>query len=270
MAIRINTQVSSVNVRNNLKEMQRNLASAFSKLASANRITQAADDAAGLAIGTRMDAQIRSLTQNLNAASDGISIVRTAEGAQSQIVNNLQRARELAVQAGNGALSDADRASIQQEVDGLVEEIDRISQGTEFNGMPLLDGSFSMTVDAGGGDEIEVDIDAMQAASLGVESLDITTPEGVNSTLEAVDAAINEVSASRSELGATQNRFDASIRNIRADIVNHAESKSRIMDTDYAMETARLTNVQIQQQAGLATLGKIHELAPQTVFSLLE
>ena len=120
------------------------------------------------------------------------------------------------------------------------------------------------------GDAIEVEIDDSQAASLGVDELDVTTPEGASQAVDAVDAAINQVASMRANLGAAENRIESSIQNIRADIVNHAESKSRIMDTDYAAETALLTQTEILQQADLAMLNKIHNLAPQTVFSLLE
>lgn len=269
MGLNINPNISSINTRNNISKTQELLRSSLSKLASGNRIVSAKDDAAGLAIGTRMDAEIASYTQHIRTATDSISMVRTAEGAQSEIADNLVRIRELSVQAGNGTLNESDRASIQQEIDGLVAEIDRISEDTEFNGQALLDGTFSMNVDVDGAEGIDVAIDDASAEALEIDDIDVTTPEGVQSAIDAVDNAINKVSESRANLGAINNRVESSIENIRTDLLNTAEARSRIMDADMAAETALLVQAQIKEQAGISTLGKINNLSPQSVLSLL-
>jgi len=178
--------------------------------------------------------------------------------------------RELTVQAGNGALNESDKAAIQQEIDQLAAEIDTISQGTEFNGKDLMDGTFEETVDVGGEEGVEISIDDTQTEALEIDSIDVSTSEGVFSALDAIDSAIDKVSNIRAKLGATRNRLESSINNLRTSIVNSAEAKSRIMDTDYASETAMLAQAQIKEQAGVSMLGQLHNLSPMSVLSLLQ
>ena len=215
------------------------------------------------------------MTQAARNANDGISLAQTAEGNLNEINTNLQRIRELAVQAANGTNSADDLGSIQKEIDARVEEITRISSGAEFNGKKLLDGtSGAISIQVGAGSDTAVDvIDIEQidatAATLGVDSLDVetdlTTTQGV---IDAVDAAIVLVDTARSGLGAIQNRFQSTIANLNNTINNLSASRSRIEDADYAVEVSNMTRAQILQQAGTSVLAQANQV-PQGVLSLL-
>ena len=269
VALNFNPNISSIDTRNSISKFQERIKSSYSKLASGRRIVSAKDDAAGLAIGTRMNAQMVSLGQSMRSASDGISMLRTAEGAQSQISDNLTRMKELSVQAANGTLSDADRASIQQEIDGLKAEIDRISEGTEFNDQALLDGSYETTIDVGNEEGIDVTIEDTGTESLSVDSVDVSTSQGAHDAIESIDAAIDQVSAMRASLGAMENRITSSLENMRTEYKNTAEAHSRIMDTDVAEETANLTRFQLLQQSSVNMLANMNRISPMSVHSLL-
>ncbi|MAL97123.1 flagellin domain-containing protein [Hydrocarboniclastica marina] len=272
----INTNMASLNAQRNLNQTQRDSDTALQRLSSGLRINSAKDDAAGLAISTRFDTQIRGLTVAQRNASDGISMAQTAEGGLNETVNNLQRIRELAVQAANGSNTPEDRALLQAEVSQRLDEITRIANETQFNGQSVLDGQLnsgndiSFQVGANEGQTIEITFDSnMRASGLGINTIDISTVSGSTSAFAAIDSALSSVNAFRSDLGAVQNRFESTIANLATNIENQSASRSRIMDADFAAESAELARTQVLQQAGLSVLSQANA-RPQQVLQLLQ
>jgi flagellin len=220
-----------------------------------------------------MRSQIRSFAQAGRNAQDGISLVQTAEGAMNETSNILNRLRELAIQSSNGTLSDTDRATIDTEAQALIEEIDRIASGTEFNGVNLLDGTnasvgIQVGIDSGGTNVLSVNFSDATAATLGVDSLDLSDTTGASAALSALDTAIDTLNTARGDLGATQNRLQsafASIQNVRE---NLSAAESRIRDVDVAFESADLTRNSILQQAAVSVLSQAN-VQPQLALSLL-
>ena len=379
MALVINTNVMSLNAQRNLTTSGSQLATALQRLSSGLRINSAKDDAAGLAISERMTSQIRGLNQAVRNANDGISLAQTAEGALGEIANNLQRIRELAVQASNATNSQSDRDALNAEVQQLLAEIDRVANTTQFNNVKILDGSFTgqvFQVGANAGETIQVgaiidantaalgtvteamvsasvgdisnfataivagditingtDIGPIAAASSALEragqlveainavsattgvsatyvastneiiltgSTDIviggalnnaavtgfanrttnaTTQTGIDTlnvsgfaaaqtAIKLVDSALTQINSARADLGAVQNRFVSVVANLQTAAENLSASRSRILDADFAAETAALTRAQILQQAGTAILAQANAV-PQNVLSLL-
>ena len=248
------------------------------RLSSGYRINRAADDAAGLTISEKMRAQIRGLTQASANAQDGISCVQTAEGALNEVEDMLQRMNELAVKSANGTNTSADREAIQKEVSALQEEISRVAESTEFNTQKLLNGDFTgnkakvLQVGAENDEDqtIKIDIAAMDASSLGVDSskVDVSTKDGAKSAIDAIKEAIDEVSAQRSDLGAVQNRLEHTIKNLDNVVENTTAAESQIRDTDMATEMVKYSNNNILAQAGQAMLAQANQ-SNQGVLSLL-
>jgi len=271
----INTNVMSLTAQRNLNASQNDLSTAIQRLSSGLRINSAKDDAAGLAIATRMTAQINGLNQAVRNANDGISMAQTTESALQEVTNNLQRIRELAVEAANGTYSSDDRDALDVEVQQRLSEIDRIASKTTFNGQNVLDGSLG-TVDfqvgANVGDTVSVDFSTIDAttATLGVNGLDITGADATNANamITAVDDALKLVNTSRSTLGAVQNRFQSTVANLQSISESTAASRSQIQDADFAAETAAMSRAQILQQAGVSVLSQANAM-PQTVLKLL-
>lgn len=378
MALVINTNISSMNATRQLAESSGKLATAMGRLSSGMRINSAKDDAAGLAIASRMTAQITGLNVAQRNANDGISLAQTAEGAMASITTNLQRVRELAVQSSNATNSADDRAALQKEVNQLTSEIDRVAKGTKFNGTNLLDGSFTaqkFQVGADKGESIQIDsIQSMKLAdlmsggtpkynyaegaapsfttvtdpasftiggklvaigtdanrnaagavaalkaqfdlvvaanpelsgftmtndgkisgtgvgtgsitiggltnitglSLGAATaqaapttVDITDPTKAADAIDLMDKALKTVNSARADLGALQNRFESVVSNLATTSENLTASRSRIVDADFATETANLSQGQVLQQAGMAMLAQANQ-GPQSVLSLL-
>lgn len=272
----INTNYLSLVAQNNLNKSQSSLGTAIERLSSGLRINSAKDDAAGQAIANRMTAQIRGMTQAARNANDGISLVQTAEGNLNEINNNLQRIRELAVQAANASNNKDDRASIKVEVDQLLAEITRVANAAEFNGTKLLDGStaelvFQIGANNTDNDQLTIDGEALIAATaeaLSIDSIDVSTVEGAQSAIDAIDAALEQVDVARGNLGAILNRFESTIANLNNTINNLSAARSRIEDADYAVEVSNMTRAQILQQAGTSVLAQANQV-PQTVLSLL-
>ncbi|HDC4350312.1 TPA: flagellin FliC [Enterobacter cloacae] len=275
----INTNLLSLTTQNNLNKSQSSLGTAIERLSSGLRINSAKDDAAGQAIANRMTSQVKGMTQAARNANDGISLVQTAEGNLNEINTNLQRIRELAVQAANDTNKDTDLASINTEITQRLSEIDRIANSANFNGKKLLDGSvtsLSIQVGAGttGDDTITIDnkvlIDAKSATISG--GTDISTAITDNATakkvIDAVDTSIKAVDSARSNMGAIQNRFESTINNLNNSINNLSAAQSRIQDADYATEVSNMSRAQILQQAGTSVLSQANQV-PQTVLSLL-
>lgn len=275
----INTNVSSINTQRQLYKSNASLATSMERLSSGLRVNSAKDDAAGLAIANRMNSQIRGLTVAVRNANDGISMSQNAESAMGVLTETLQRMRDLGVQAANtGAVSSGDRDKLQTEFKQLNDELTRIVQNTEFNGKKILNGALSSGVEFQVGAntsannripisiaDIEVTLSAVKAASIGGTA----TPSAILSAINHIDTAIGSIDTSRSKLGAIQNRFTTTIANLQSSIENQSAAKSRIMDTDFAAETAALSRGQILQQAGTAMLAQANQ-KPQSVLSLLQ
>ncbi|MGN2391489.1 flagellin N-terminal helical domain-containing protein [Pelomicrobium sp. G1] len=283
MALVVNTNIASLNAQRNLSASQSQLQTAIQRLSSGLRVNSAKDDAAGLAVAESFTSQIRGTNQAVRNANDGISLGQTAEGALAQIANNLQRIREIAVQAANGTISDTDRGQLQKEVDQLTQEISRIVQTTTFNGTSLLSGSSTLTfqVGASGVASNQVSVTTTDLATNGSAGLysysgtltatgvvNVSTSANASAAIANLDADISKVSTVRATFGAVQNRFEAVIANLQNYAENLTASRSRIMDADFAAETAALTRGQILQQAGVAMLAQANAL-PNTVLSLL-
>tara|TARA_R110002110_G_scaffold405241_1_gene624195 strand:+ start:28018 stop:29172 length:1155 start_codon:yes stop_codon:yes gene_type:complete len=384
MAQVINTNIASLNAQRNLNSSQSDLNTSLQRLSSGLRINSAKDDAAGLAISERFTTQIRGLNQAARNANDGISLAQTAEGALGEVTNNLQRIRELAVQSSNATNSASDRNALQTEVAQLLQEIDRVADQTQFNGVKLLDGSFTgalFQVGANAGETITVtattdantaalgsvsqntsaglsvaasgitgfataiaaggvtvngtDIGAIAGAgsaaeragqlvnainnvsqttgvgasydaatgqlslnseaaitiagsandateagfangsfatlttATGIDTLTVGNFAGAQTAISLIDSALSTVNSARATLGAIQNRFESVVTNVQTSAENLSASRSRIMDADFAAETANLTRAQILQQAGTAMLAQANTV-PQNVLSLLQ
>jgi len=285
----INTNSLSLLTQNNLNKSQGALNSAIERLSSGMRINSAKDDAAGQAIANRFTANIRGLTQAQRNANDGISIAQTTEGALNETNNNLQRVRELSVQATNGSNSKSDLASIQAEIKQRMAEIDRTAAQTDFNGVKVLskDSTLSIQVGANDGETIGVTLKKIDGDALSMRTFSVSGPDGtgtstnptvVNFTdagfakstaqLTKVDAALTQVDSLRGTLGAVQSRFESVISNLGTTITNLASSRSRIEDADYAVEVSNMTRANILQQAGTSVLAQANQ-STQGVLSLL-
>jgi flagellin len=261
MGIRINTNVASLNTQRHLYNSTIRFNKSMEKLSSGLRVNRAADDAAGLAISEGLKSDIRALEQASRNASDGISLVQTAEGALDEVSNILLRMRELTEQALNGTVTNTERGYLDNEYQALISEIDRISSSTEFNGIKLLDGTatavgIQVGIATNTYDSIAVDVTTdRDAASLGLTG-SIDTDVNATTSMAQVLAAIDTVSSARSDFGAVQNRLEVSIRNINNQTENLSAANSRIRDVDVARETSRLTSNQILQQAGVSMLAQ--------------
>ena len=268
MALSVNTNIMSLNAQRNLSRTETGLATAMERLSSGLRINSAKDDAAGLAIANRMDAQVRGMNVAIRNAGDAISLAQTAEGGLNEITNMLQRMRELAVQAANGTNSDADRTNLDAEYQALNTEITRQVGATKFNGVAILATAVPNTFQVGANatDTILVTTVAMTGAAAGGA---IATAGGATTAIGAVDTALDLVTTNRATYGAVQNRFQSVINNLQVASENQSAARSRIMDADFAMETANMTRFQILQQAGTAMVAQANA-SPQSVLSLLQ
>jgi len=267
MAMYLNTNIASMTAQNNLSMSQSKLATSIQRLSSGLRVNSAKDDAAGVAISEKMTSQIRGLNQGARNAADAISLSQTAEGALGNITQNLQRMRELAVQASNFT-SSSDIASIDAEYKALNTENARIISSAKFNGTALLSGALSATfqVGANAGDTITVTSAAVTQTNSGTLG---STTSSASAELAKLDADIASMSSTRATFGAAQSQFQAAISNIQNTATNLTASRGRIVDADYASETASLTKNQILQQAGTAMLAQANSL-PNTVLTLLK
>lgn len=271
--MRIANNIMALNAHRQLMVNQGGVAKSIEKLSSGLRINRAGDDAAGLAISEKMRGQIRGLRQASRNAQDGISLIQTAEGALNESHAILQRMRELAVQASTDTNTDEDREHIQEEVNALVAELDRIAETTEFNTMELLDGSFEdkvIHIGANSDQNLTISINSMKAEDLGsgVDSLDVTTQTAADAAITTIQEALDAVSEERAALGAIQNRLEHTISNLDNAAENLQAAESRIRDVDMAHEMMAFTKNQILQQASTAMLAQAN-LAPQSVLQLL-
>jgi flagellin len=264
----INTNIGSLNAQRNLASSANSLSTAMSRLSSGLRVNSANVDAAGLAISERMNAQTRGMNVAVRNANDAIGLAQTAEGALGAISNNLQRMRELAVQASNGTNGTSDVASLEAEFKLLSEENTRVAAATKFNGANVIAAStFKFQVGANS-TAAEDQIDVAASSYAGSSTTLGTTTATAFAEISKLDTDIDNVTKARSTWGATQNRFDTVITNLRVSSENSAAARGRIMDADYAMETANLSRAQVLQQAGTAMVAQANQL-PQSVLSLL-
>jgi len=272
----INTNLNSLNAQRNLSMSQGSLSVAMQRLSSGLRVNSAKDDAAGLAIAERMNSQIRGMNVAARNANDGISLSQTAEGALGKIGDAMQRMRELAVQSANGTNNAQDRDNLQAEFKQLNDEVGRIVNGTKFNGTPLFDGTnatFTFQVGAGTAatDTLSINSVDMTATVASLAALDIsgTDSTGANAAMTALDTGIMSTTTARASFGAAQNRFDSVIGSLQVFAENLSAARGRIMDADFAAETASLSRAQILQQAGNAMVAQANQL-PQQVLQLLK
>jgi flagellin len=264
MGLRINTNVQSLVAQRNLGISNNKQQASLEKISSGTRIAKAADDSAGLAIASKMTADIRSLRQDNRNANDGISMVQVAEGGMNEIGNILTRFRELSIQGASDTIGDKERGFINKEMTQLRSEVDRISQTTEFNGRKLLSGD---------GDKLEIQIGLnnspekdrftydtqklnVSAQALGVGDVNTETKQASQENLAKIDNAITHLSENRAEVGALQNRLGSSVSNLSIYEENLSAAKSRIYDVDVASETSELTKSNILSQAGTAVLSQ--------------
>jgi len=280
MSQTINTNIVSLNAQRNLNMSQQSLATSMQRLSSGLRINSAKDDAAGLAIAERMNAQVRGMNVAVRNANDGISLAQTGEGALAKVGDSLQRMRELAVQARNATNSDSDKDSLNKEFSQLQSEVTRVLGGTSFNGKHIL-GSDAATLDFQVGANTTADDTISVATSDMTQDTDITavtastavidssaTSGDIKTVIDNLDAALNKVNDTRATFGATQSRFDAVIANLQQGAEAQSAARSRIMDADFAAETSNLSRAQILQQAGNAMVAQANQL-PQQVLALL-
>jgi len=276
----INTNLLSLNAQRNTGASQMSLTTSMQRLSSGLRVNSAKDDAAGLAIAERMNSQVRGMNVAIRNANDGISLAQTAEGALGKVGDALQRMRELAVQARNASNSSSDKDSLNKEFQQLSSEIKRVIAGTTFNGQAMIGSNagakgFQIGANTTANDTITVttsnmNSDASITAVTGASSkIDSTqNAASLKSVIDNIDGAIDKVNSERAMYGASQSRFDSVVSNLQVSIENQTSARSRIMDADFAIETANLSRAQILQQAGNAMIAQANQL-PQQVLSLL-
>ena len=289
----VNTNISASVAQNALMKNERAMETAMERLSTGQRINAASDDAAGLAIASRMTSQIRGLDMAIRNANDAISMISTADGAMVEVTNMLQRMRELALQSANGTTTSDDRSYLNDEYQNLITEIERIANNTQWNGRTILQGdanapsdsTVNYQVGANGGQTIGVNFgDISQSGGAAFQTFEIsaagagsfitagTTSSAMttaSAALTKIDSAITAVSTQRATFGASMNQLTYAVDNLASVKVNAEASRSQIQDTDYATETSELARTQIIQQAGTAMLAQANQL-PQTVLSLLQ
>jgi len=264
MGFRINTNVSSIAAQRSLSANNRESESTLSKMSSGSRITKAADDAAGLAISEKLKARIKSNTQANRNANDGISMVQTAEGGLDEVSNILTRLRELSIQSASDTVGNTERGFTNMEYQNLKQEVERIAQVTEFNGIKLLSGDggeldFQIGVNNDDfQDRLKYDTASQNAKldALGIDSISVDSKEGAQTALSTIDSAIENVSGQRAALGAIQNRLISTSNNLQITNENLNAANSRIRDVDYAEVTAMNAKNNILNQAGTSVLAQ--------------
>jgi len=268
MPLSINTNSSSLNAQRNLGTSQSSLSTSMQRLSSGLRINSARDDAAGLAIADRMNGQIKGLAVAARNANDAVSLAQTGESALSTVTDVLQRMRELAVQAQNGSNNASDRANLDTEYVALNSEINRIATQTKFNGTAIIGSSttFTYQIGANGGDTLTVATTSATTAAVGGG---VSTAAAASTALAAIDSALDTITTQRANYGATVNRFQFAIQGLQVASENQVAARGRIMDADFASETANLARAQILQQAGTAMVAQANQL-PNQVLSLLK
>ncbi len=277
MGLRINTNIAALSANRQLTRTSEDQAKTYARLSSGQRITQAGDDAAGLSISENLRSQVRSMGQAERNANDGISFTQVAEGGLTEIGNTMIRLRELSVQASSDTVGDKERGFIHQEVQSLVQEVDRIANSTSFNGTNLLNGqsqkeTLEFQVGIGNNEADRIQFKAgendVRSASLGVDSLNYSSIDGAREAMDKVDSAIDSVFSARARLGAMQNKLHSTVNNLAINKENLQQARSRIADTDVAQETSELVRGNILQSAGVSVLAQANQ-APSSALKLL-
>lgn len=278
MALSIKTNMASLAAVQRMDSTMSQLGKTFERLTSGIRVNSSADDSSAFSMSERMTSKIRGMNVAINNSSDGISLLQVADAALDETTNSLQRMRDLMLTVGNPTLTEGDRDVIQSDVEGLVLEVQRIADNTQFNGMMLLSGGYAeklFQIGASNGQNLSVTI-----AGVGTGLLGVTTPEDVGvaaaaTAMEAasaniitIDAALTSVATVRANLGTLQNRFESVITGLNSMVVSTELSRSRLIDADVATETANLTRLSIMQQAGAAVLAQANQ-QPSVILQLL-
>ncbi len=273
MALQINTNIGALMASSAASSVNKSMETSMNRLSTGLRINAAKDDAAGVAIASRLTAEIRGTNQAIRNASDAQALIDTAEGAQVEIVNILQRMREISVQAANDTNDETDRSNLQLEYDALSAEIDRIATVTTWAGKTLINEeetfNFQIGADVGEADSIEVVTSEMDSTELGVEGEELDSFENAQAAIEALDEAIETVNESRAALGAVSNRLDHTVSNLTNIMTNLEIGRSSIQDADFAAESSNLAKTQILQQASTAMLAQANA-SKQGVLQLLQ
>ena len=283
----INTNLISLNAQRHLSMSQTSLSTSMQRLSSGMRVNSAKDDAAGLAIAERMNSQVRGMNVAVRNANDAISLAQTAEGGLGRVAESLQRMRELAVQSANATNSNSDKDSLDKEFGELAKEIQRVIGGTTFNGKSILGANagvqtFQVGANTTTNDTIDITtVDLTSDATItpvaGTDNTgagravidNTTTATAIHTVIDNIDTALNTVNNQRATMGASQSRFDAVISNLQISVENQSSARSRIMDADFAVETANLSRANILQQAGNAMVAQANQM-PQQVLRLLQ
>ncbi len=266
----IGTNVAALRAANASTSAQGMLSKSIDRLSTGKRINSAADDAAGNAIATRMTSQVRGLNQAIRNSNDGISLAQTAEGGMNEIVNMMQRMRELSVQSASGTLSAGDRTNLQTEVTALLAQVDDVATKTNFNGVALLNTAGPVAIQTGiaSGDTVNIALANVTATGLAINAIDISTAAGAGTALTALDTALNTITTAQAGLGASQNRLQATVSSLVNRATNLSEARSRIQDANFSDESTNLAKAQILSQASTAMLAQANQ-AQQGVLSLI-
>lgn len=275
-SLSINTNLNALSAKRRVNQSSNDLSERLERLASGLEINQASDDSSGLAISEKLSSQIRGGSQAVQNLQDGLSLLQTAEGGTNQIEQNLQRSRELAVQAANDTLTDSDREKIQNEVDQLTGEIDRVAEDTQFNRRNLLDGQVSETnggadLQAGAdqGETINLNIENLSSESLGVDDVDLSSQSNATEALGSIDGAINQVATERADIGAAVNRIEQSIDSSLIQNENEQAARSQIRDANLAQEATEKAQASILTQAGTSAIAQANNLQGSNALQLL-
>ena len=280
MTLSINTNIASIDAQRNLSGSQSSLATSMQRLSSGLRINSSKDDAAGLSIAERMNSQVRGMNVAIRNSNDGISLAQTADGALAQVGNSLQRMRELAVQARNSTNSSSDKDSLNKEFAQLQSEITRVLGGTTFNGKHMLGAdattlNFQVGANTTADDTVSIKTTNMVTDSTMTNVTSTTAvidstadSSAIGTVIDNIDKAINDVNDTRATFGATESRFDSIISNLQSGVENQSAARSRIMDADFAAETANMSRANVLQQAGTAMIAQANQ-QPQQVLTLL-
>ena len=266
----IGTNVAALRAANASTLAQMSLSKSIDRLSTGKRINSAADDAAGNAIATRMTSQIRGLNQAVRNANDGISLTQTAEGGMNEIVNMMQRMRELAVQSASGTLVAGDRTNLQAEVTALIAQVNDVAGKTTFNGVSLLNTAGPVAIQTGSasGDTMNIALADVTATGLGINAITIATDTGAAAALTSLDTALNTITTAQANLGASQNRLQATVSSLVNRATNLSEARSRIQDANFSEESTNLARSQILSQASTAMLAQANQ-SQQGVLSLI-
>jgi flagellin len=276
MGLRIYNNVEAQSAHRQLQATNQNIGKAMERLSSGLRINRAGDDAAGLAVSEVMRSKIRGMTVAGRNAQDGVSLVQVADAALGTVTEMLQRVRDLAVQAANGTLNNAQRANLDMEVQNVLQEVGRVGSDTEFNGVKILAGSvataanaITLQVGADGGQAIGFTIATISNTDLGISGMAVSTQASASAAIASLDAAIALLNTQRANMGAIQNRLEQTINRLGVTAENLQAAESRIRDADMAAEMITFTKNQILQQSGTAMLSQANQ-APQSVLQLLK